>query len=333
MNITLKFTFLLCIFIFFAEMIHAQSSLILHHRYVLTRDINVPTVRPQLYVEVGKPKYFTSDTTIVSDFIHYPFSGWQPNNYMEAIRCLETDTVTLRSDTTTINFAFGFLFMDIDSIVDPDSLLRVQYQIIDVDSPICNNFALETQVFNPFFIRDSFSGFIYAIYLIEGNRTHIFSSYPGQRVITVVDLNWSALKDSVDFLYGMGEIYYHSSSYQNSNFVTNPLPFTLQNTVTKIPESKILPKSFTLEQNYPNPFNASTTIPFYIERAGKVELTIFNTLGQKVKTLFSGNLATGDHFIVWDGNDGDGNLVASGVYIYRLKSNGSTETRKMVLLK
>ena len=332
MNMTIKFTFLLCIFIFFTEIIHAQDYYILHHRYGLIRDMNGPP-DPELFVEVSKPKYFPSDTTIVSDFIHHPFSGWQPNNYMEAIGCLETDTVTLMSNTTTINFAFGFQFIDIDSIVNPDSLLRVQYQIIDVDSPICNNFALETQVFNPFFIRDSFSDYIYAVYSIQGNRTHTFSSYPGQRVISAVDLNWSAIKDSVDFLYGMGEIYYHSSSYQNSNFVTNQLPLTLNNTISKIPEPKILPISIKLEQNYPNPFNLSTTIHFYIERARKVDLAIYNTLGQKVKTLFPGNLAPGDHIISWDGNDETGNVVASGVYIYRLQSDGFTENRKMMFLK
>jgi aminopeptidase N len=97
--------------------------------------------------------------------------------------------------------------------------------------------------------------------------------------------------------------------------------------------SGTLPDRMTLYQNYPNPFNGSTTIPFYLERAGQVELTMFNTLGQKVKTLFSGNMATGDHVVSWDGNDEAGNVVASGIYIYHLRSDGSTETRKMVLLK
>jgi aminopeptidase N len=129
-----------------------------------------------------------------------------------------------------------------------------------------------------------------------------------------------------NFVFLSGRPYRYDPSCLRTN-----VEYILQNFFHEPPGT--LPDRLTLYQNYPNPFNASTTITFYIERAGHVELIIFNTLGQAVKTLFSGTMAAGDHVVSWDGNDGDGNVVASGIYIYRLKSNGSTETRKMVLLK
>ena len=94
-----------------------------------------------------------------------------------------------------------------------------------------------------------------------------------------------------------------------------------------------VPTSYELMPNYPNPFNPETSIGFALPTTGQVELTIYNTLGQRVATLVSGEFPAGLHQVVWDGRDGDGRTVASGVYLYRLAAAGNIMTRKMMLLK
>jgi hypothetical protein len=94
-----------------------------------------------------------------------------------------------------------------------------------------------------------------------------------------------------------------------------------------------LPRSFSLDQNYPNPFNPSTFIAFEIPEETDATITIFNSLGQIVKTMTENRLPAGRHEIVWDGRDEDGNGMASGIYFYRLTAGDFSKTRKMVIIK
>ncbi len=77
--------------------------------------------------------------------------------------------------------------------------------------------------------------------------------------------------------------------------------------------------SFSLFPNYPNPFNPETQIRFFLEKGRKVELKIYNPLGQLVRTLVKGELAAGHHAVMWDGTNDRGLQVPSGVYIYTLE--------------
>ncbi len=103
--------------------------------------------------------------------------------------------------------------------------------------------------------------------------------------------------------------------------------------------TETLPESFELMQNYPNPFNPSTTISFALSEAGEVSLAIYNMNGQLVKQVATGNFASGHHQVLWDGRDQSGNVVATGVYFYRLAVNGEngeavfTQTRRMAFVK
>jgi hypothetical protein len=94
-----------------------------------------------------------------------------------------------------------------------------------------------------------------------------------------------------------------------------------------------LPEVYTLEQNYPNPFNPSTVIYYNLPAATDVNLVVYNTLGQKVKTLVSTAQTAGQHSVEWDGTDENGNAVSSGVYFYKLTSPDYSATRKMMLIK
>jgi hypothetical protein len=94
-----------------------------------------------------------------------------------------------------------------------------------------------------------------------------------------------------------------------------------------------LASAFVLHQNFPNPFNPQTTIRYYLPQSSNVVLSIYNVMGQKVKTLVNGPQPAGYHSVTWDGTDKNSVEVASGVYFYRVNTDYSEETKKMVLLK
>jgi hypothetical protein len=94
-----------------------------------------------------------------------------------------------------------------------------------------------------------------------------------------------------------------------------------------------VPSSYTLNQNYPNPFNPSTEISFALSQAGHVRLSVYNVLGQQVRTLIDEDMSAGNKSITWDGRSDNGNPAASGIYFYRIQANDFVDTRKMTLLK
>jgi hypothetical protein len=98
-------------------------------------------------------------------------------------------------------------------------------------------------------------------------------------------------------------------------------------------ESETMPEDYALEQNYPNPFNPSTSIAFSVKEASLVQLSIYNLHGQEVRTLANGNYASGKYAITWDGKDNSGQILPSGVYLYKLRVNGFAQTRKMIFMK
>ncbi len=91
--------------------------------------------------------------------------------------------------------------------------------------------------------------------------------------------------------------------------------------------------SYDLRQNYPNPFNPTTTISYRIGKRQLVELTIYNIMGQKIRTLVSDFKNAGQYFIQWDGRNDKGAQVTSGVYFYSLQAGDFIKTNKMVLLR
>jgi hypothetical protein len=105
--------------------------------------------------------------------------------------------------------------------------------------------------------------------------------------------------------------------------------FDLNGTLTDVSNvHDTRPASFALLQNYPNPFNPSTTIRYQIPTSEHVTLDVVNILGQRVATLINGQQPAGTYSVQWS-SDG----VASGVYFYRLTTNGRVEMKKMILLK
>ncbi len=97
---------------------------------------------------------------------------------------------------------------------------------------------------------------------------------------------------------------------------------------TTIGESVQLPGVFRLEQNHPNPFNPVTVIRYVLPVAGTVELSVYNTLGEKVASVVNSEMAAGEHRVTFEAGD-----LNSGVYFYTLTYGGSSQTGKMILMK
>jgi len=96
------------------------------------------------------------------------------------------------------------------------------------------------------------------------------------------------------------------------------------------------PEDFQLRQNFPNPFNTSTTIEFSLPRIGSeasAKLEIFDVAGRRLNTLLDGEMPPGVYRVLWDGRDGSGRPLASGIYIYRLTYGPYRATKRMVYIK
>jgi len=93
------------------------------------------------------------------------------------------------------------------------------------------------------------------------------------------------------------------------------------------------PAEFQLAQNYPNPFNPTTQISFNLGKTDWVTLTIYNSLGQQVRTLVSDRRQPGFHMVSWDGCDDRGRPVSGGLYLYRLATADQSLTKAMVFLR
>jgi len=94
-----------------------------------------------------------------------------------------------------------------------------------------------------------------------------------------------------------------------------------------------LPKTFALIQNYPNPFNPSTVIAYHLPEDCEFTLEIYNMLGARISTLYSGFAVAGRYSVTWNGMNNANVQVPSGIYLYRLKTSKFDQVRKMILLK
>ena len=94
------------------------------------------------------------------------------------------------------------------------------------------------------------------------------------------------------------------------------------------------PEVFALANNYPNPFNPATTIKYALPQAADVELTVYNVVGQPVRTLVAEHQSAGRYVVEWDATNDNGHSLSSGMYFYRLEAGGEfREVKKMLLLK
>lgn len=98
-------------------------------------------------------------------------------------------------------------------------------------------------------------------------------------------------------------------------------------------QSSPSPSSIHLFQNYPNPFNPSTVIRFDISSRSRIQIAVYNTLGQKVTELFNSYCSPGPHEVVWNATNSNGTPVSSGLYLYVLTIGNKRVSKKMMLIR
>jgi len=111
------------------------------------------------------------------------------------------------------------------------------------------------------------------------------------------------------------------------NIAVNSLATVIDNNLSSVPEG------FYLEQNYPNPFNPETRITYQLASGGFTTLGIYDMLGREIKVLVSKDQPSGSYTVNWNGTDGLGNKVSSGIYLYTLRTGNFVISKKMVMLK
>ncbi len=145
----------------------------------------------------------------------------------------------------------------------------------------------------------------------------------------VIDLlSGDPMTSSMDVLWyvrATDTLYVTTSNPNELSLVGNRLRITKQGTSAV---DRVQPDDLYLSQNYPNPFNPSTTIRFTTTRRGAVSLKIYDLLGRTVATIHQGMLDAGEHTVQFDAS-----ALRSGVYVYRLITEGQTLSRRMVVLK
>ncbi|MBN1326398.1 MAG: T9SS type A sorting domain-containing protein, partial [Candidatus Cloacimonetes bacterium] len=84
---------------------------------------------------------------------------------------------------------------------------------------------------------------------------------------------------------------------------------------------------------YPNPFNPETKIEYYLDRNQKIEISIYNLRGQKIRKLENSVREAGYHSVIWDGSDNNGRKMPSGIYFTRISGLDFSDVHKMVMIK
>ena len=159
----------------------------------------------------------------------------------------------------------------------------------------------------------------YAITNEKGNY-NIYGLAPGTYTVTVDKLGYT-------------EIASNSVSVSYSAAAGNPVNANVDLSIDEVTgvaqtSSTQQPTQFMLEQNFPNPFNPTTTINYTLNQSGIVTLKVYNILGQEVRTLVNGFQNAGSYHTMFNAQG-----LSSGIYFYRLQSQNSIHTRKMILLQ
>jgi hypothetical protein len=139
----------------------------------------------------------------------------------------------------------------------------------------------------------------------------------------IASLTFTIPQDSVASSHTIYAVYSGDANYSPQSG-TGLLTFTL----TVVDNALNIPAKFDLLQNYPNPFNPTSTIRYDIPKTTLVNISVFDMLGRKINTLVNEQKNPGHYEIVFDARE-----FASGIYIYRIKTDSFTQSKKMILMK
>ena len=144
------------------------------------------------------------------------------------------------------------------------------------------------------------------------------------------DDNWLSL--------GLTELVIHAVAISSDGILfaggDDDIYRSIQSVITSVePPADAIVRTFRLHQNYPNPFNPETVIKYDVATSSYIKIEILNVLGQRITTLVNEVKQAGTYETVWDGLNESGIASASGVYIYRLKTNRFETAKKLLLIR
>jgi len=287
----------------------------------------------QLYVEGKHRKWFISNSGLTS------FDGETFKNHY----------------TEDIDFRWGLIRLQEDS----KGTLWILYNsddILSYDGEIWNNFPDErhlnwgftlsmevleddtVRVINRFGVLE-FDGTVWDL----KSNTYQLNTYNGIWHTDILDRQWRFSSDQIR-VYDHGEWYSTNNTYLVSNqfdcFSDMDgsvwiLDVNKMVKLTPVWQNESLAKinGLSLKGAYPNPFNAGTAIEFELSEFGRVDLDIYNMLGQKVRSIHSLPQPVGKSAILWDGTDNSGVRVSSGSYFYRINAGAKRATGRMMFVK
>ncbi len=163
----------------------------------------------------------------------------------------------------------------------------------------------------------------------SGDSTFAFKSFQANSynmIGAVPAIGWGVTIGDSDN-DGLNELFLHETFSLCRIFSATYQPTAIKK------DNSMIPAEFRLSQNYPNPFNPTTSIKYQLSKASNVEVTIYNQLGQPIRTLVNSSQSIGKYQVQWDGKNDKGVKVSSGVYLYRLKTSSFDQTKKMLLLR
>lgn len=151
--------------------------------------------------------------------------------------------------------------------------------------------------------------------------------------IIVSDLTTSNI--TLDNFLGNKTYYWRVRTKDNNGFssYSREAKFWTESITSVEIEEKTIPENFIVYHNYPNPFNPSTKISFSLPEQLFVSVKIYDMLGREIRTLLEEEKQSGNHNVIWNGNDSNGSQVSSGTYIYRVVAGNHSQTMKMLFLK
>ncbi len=222
--------------------------------------------------------------------------------------------------TTTFekgNFAHDYLH--IGTVVNDVGNTTVQI----TDDEVVNGLA--SQITLGGYQMDPWTDYFYPTSATETNG--LFFNSPG----TSVD-DPNGFRDDVDEynVVSLGFPLYMMDETNRATFIENVLNYWDANPgVGVLPQPGTpAPLTYSLEQNYPNPFNPVTQIRFNLPENARVELSVYNLMGQEIARLLDRTVTAGSHMVTWDASQ-----YASGIYFYKMKTDNYVMSRKMILVK
>lgn len=170
-------------------------------------------------------------------------------------------------------------------------------------------------------------------YLFRNETNDILTADRINAFIPALNTSQEANYSFVDREAQPGYTWYYWLQHIDMNGETEfhgPINITLYGSQVETP---IIPVTTSLQQAYPNPFNPSTTISYGLSKPANVNLVIYNSKGERVKTLFTGQKAAGIFRINWEGKNDNGRSVPTGMYFVKMTADKYSSSLKLILMK